>query len=215
MRIGILGSGLMGGKLGMIFARAGHQVVFSYARSERKLKRLARQAGRHALAGTPKEAAARADALLLAVHWSRVGDVLKQAGTLSGKVIVSCSLPMNADDTRLVVAHTSSGAEALARRVRQARVVSAFNTVPSEVLFDVFGAKRRARHRPSLLYCGNDQAAKDVASGLIRDVGFDPVDAGSLQVARYLEPFALAMAQVAYEGDDGPRLAYRLQRFGA
>ena len=52
MRIGILGSGLMGGKLGTIFARAGHDVVFSYARSEQKLKRLARQAGEHAQAGT-------------------------------------------------------------------------------------------------------------------------------------------------------------------
>lgn len=116
MRIGILGSGLMGGKLGTIFARAGHDVVFSYSHSERKLKRLAREAHGQARAGTPREAVLDADAVLLAVHWSRVNDVLKQAGDLSGKVIVSCSLPMNADDTRLVIAHTSSGAEALARR---------------------------------------------------------------------------------------------------
>ena len=71
MRIGILGSGLMGGKLGTLFARAGHEVVFSYARSQAKLKRLARIAGDNALAGTPAEAAQGADALLLAVHWSR------------------------------------------------------------------------------------------------------------------------------------------------
>src|ERR1041385_8963079 len=101
MRIGILGSGLMGGKLGTLFARAGHEVVFSYARSERKLKKLARDAGGHARAGTPREAAQEADALLLAVHWSRMDDVLSQAGDLSGKLIVSCSLPMNADDTAL------------------------------------------------------------------------------------------------------------------
>ena len=68
MRIGILGSGLMGGKLGTIFARAGHDVVFSYARSDRKLKRLAKEAGATASAGTPAEAAADAEALLLAVH---------------------------------------------------------------------------------------------------------------------------------------------------
>src|SRR2546422_7662832 len=117
MRIGILGSGLMGGKLGTLFARAGHEVVFSYARSQQKLKRLARDARGDARAGTPSEAAQEADALLLAVHWSRVDDVLNQAGDLSGKVIVSCSLPMNADDTDLVVAHTSSGAEALATKV--------------------------------------------------------------------------------------------------
>src|SRR2546426_3881134 len=135
MRIGILGSGLMGGKLGTIFARAGHQVVFSYARSEQKLRRLAREAGGNARHDAPAEAARDADALLLAVHWSRVDDVLKKAGDLSGKVIVTCSLPMNDDDTDLVIVHTSSGAEELAKKIPKARIVSAFSTVPSEVLF--------------------------------------------------------------------------------
>lgn len=204
----------MGGKLGTIFARAGHDLVFSYSRSERKLKRLAREAGKNARAGTPRDAALDADALLLAVHWSRVDDVLTQAGDLSGKVIITCSLPMSADDTRLVVAHTSSGAEALAKKVRKAEVVSAFSSVPSEVLFDVFDARRRTRRRPSLVYCGDDQDAKDVAASLIRDVGFEPVDSGPLRIARYLEPFSLAMAQLAYEGDGGPEIAYRIERFG-
>ncbi|HEY3178273.1 MAG TPA: NAD(P)-binding domain-containing protein [Casimicrobiaceae bacterium] len=214
MRVGILGSGLMGGKLGTIFARAGHEVLFSYARSDQKLKTLARNAKGNATHGTPREAALEADAVLLAVHWSRVDDVLKQAGDLSGKVIVNCSLPMNADDTKLVIAHTSSGAEALAKKVRKAEVVSAFSSVPSEVLFDVFDAKRRTRRRPSLMYCGDDQDAKDVAASLIRDVGFEPVDAGPLHIARYLEPFSLAMAQLAYEGNEGPEIAYRIERLG-
>src|SRR5207245_770863 len=205
MRVGILGSGLMGGKLGTIFARAGHDVVFSYARTSQKLKKLAREAKGKARAGTPAEAAEEADALLLAVHWSRVDDVLKQAGDVSGKVIVTCSLPMNADDTGLVIAHTSSGAEELAKKVPKARVVSAFNTVPSEVLFGVFEARRKAR-RPSLVYCGDDKKAKGVAVELIRDTGFDPVDAGPLRIARYTEPFALLVAQLAYEGDGGPEL---------
>src|SRR5205085_3585811 len=138
VQIGILGSGLMGGKLGTIFARAGHDVVFSYSHSQAKLERLAREAGQGARAGTPAEAAKDADALLLAVHWLRVDDVLKKAGDLAGKVIISCSLPMNADDTGLVVAHKSSGAEKLAKKIPKAPVVSAFNTVPSEVLFSVF-----------------------------------------------------------------------------
>ena len=214
MRIGILGSGLMGGKLGTIFAKAGHDVVFSYARNQRKLNRLARQAGRRALAGTPREAAEDADVLLLAVHWSRVNDVLKQAGDLSGKVLITCSLPMNASDTALVIAHTSSGAEALAKRMKRVKVISTFGTVPSEVLFDVFEAKRRTRRRPSLLYCGNNDEAKSVVAQLIRDVGFEPVDAGPLRIARYLEPFTLAMAQLAYEADDGPQVAYRIERYG-
>jgi hypothetical protein len=98
---------------------------------------------------------------------------------------------MNASDTALAVAHTSSGAEALAKKVRKAKVVSAFDTVPSEVLFDVFAAKRRTLRRPSLMYCGDDQNAKEVAATLIRDVGFDPVDSGPLRIARYLEPFSL------------------------
>ena len=212
MRVGILGSGLMGGKLGTIFARAGHDVVFSYARSEKKLKKLAQETKGKARAGTPRDAAQEADAVLLAVHWSRMDDVLMQAGDLSGKVVVSCSLPMNDDDTALVIAHTSSGAEELAKKIAQARFVSAFNTVPSEVFFDVYAAKRKAG-RPSLVYCGDDPKAKKVAVELIRDVGFDPVDAGPLRIARYTEPFALLVAQLAYEGKGGPELAYRFARF--
>jgi len=213
MRVGILGSGLMGGKLGTLFARAGHEVVFSYARSEKKLKKLAHEAKGGARAGTPGEAARESDVLLLAVHWSRVDDVLKQAGDLAGRVIVSCSLPMNAADTKLVIAHTSSGAEALAKKVPKSRVVSAFNTVPSEVLFGVFGARRKAP-RPSLVYCGDEPRSKGIAADLIRDVGFDPVDAGPLRIARCTEPFALLIAQLAYEGEGGPDLAYRFERFG-
>jgi predicted dinucleotide-binding enzyme len=213
MRIGILGSGLMGGKLGTIFARAGHEVVFSYARGLQKLKRLAREAGGTARSGTPREAAEGADALLLAVHWSRLDDVLDQAGDLSGRVVITCSLPMNADNSGLVVAHASSGAEELARRIPQAHVVSAFNTVPSEVLFGVFFAARRKATRPSLVYCGDDQHAKELTADLIKEVGFDPVDCGALRIARYTEPFALLIGEIAYEGKSGPEVAYRFERF--
>lgn len=211
MRVGVLGSGLMGGKLGTLWARAGHQVTFSYARSERKLERLAREAKHEARPGTPREAARRAEAVLIAVHWSRIDDLLDRAGDLSGKVLVTCSLPMNEDDTGLVLAHTSSGAEALAKKVRRAHVVSAFNTVPSEVLLDVFAGRRRAR-KPSLVYCGDEARSKKVAAALIRDVGFEPVDAGPLRIARYTEPFALLVARLAYEGKGGPKLAYRFER---
>ena len=209
VRVGILGSGLMGGKLGTLFARAGHDVVFSYARTKGKLARLARAAG--ARAGTPAEAA-DADAVLLAVHWSRVDDVLAQAGSLAETVVVTCSLPMNADDTDLVLAHRTSGAEALARKRPKARVVSAFGTVPSEVLFGVY-ERRKRKQRPSLLYCGDDPRARKVAVRLIGDVGFEPVDAGPLRMARNLEPFTLLIAQLAYEGKGGPELAYRFERY--
>ena len=214
MRVGILGSGLMGGKLGTLFARAGHEITFSYSRSQQKLKKLARDAGGNARAGTPAEAAREADTVLLAVHWDQVNDVLRQTGDLSGKIVVTCSLPMNTKNTGLVVAHASSGAEKLAKKVPKANVVSAFGTVPSEVLFDVFDARRRKASRPSLVYCGDDAAAKQTAARLIGDVGFDPVDAGPLRIARYLEPFTLLVAQLAYEGAGGSELAYRFMRFG-
>ncbi len=213
MRLGILGSGLMGAKLGAIFARAGHEVVFSYARSEDKLKKLAGDSGAKARAGTPQQAAQDADALLLAVHWSRIGDLLKQAGNLSGKVIVTCTLPMDADNTKLVIGTTTSGSEELAKMIPQARIVCAFNTVPSEVLFGVYASKAK-KPRPSLVYCGDDSKSKGVAARLIQDAGFDPVDAGPLRIARYTEPFALLMARLAYEGEEGPELAYRFERFG-
>ena len=213
MRVGILGSGLMGGKLGTLFARAGHEVVFSYARSKEKLDRLARDAGGHARAGTPREAAQGADALLLAVHWARIDDVLVQAGDLAGKVIVSCSLPLNAANTELILGHTTSGAEALAARVPGSDVVSAFNNIPSEVLFDVFEARGKAT-RPSMLYCGDKETGRNIAATLIRDVGFDPTDVGPLSSARYTEPLAMIIAQLAYEGTAGPELVYRFERFG-
>lgn len=219
MRLGILGSGRMGGKLGTIFARAGHDVVFSYSHSRAKLEKLARDAGGQARAGAPAEAAKDADALLLAVHWTRVDDVLKKAGDLSGKVIVSCSLPMHANDTGLVIANTSSGSEELAKKVPKAHVVSAFNTVPSEVLFSVFeragSGKREAgsANRPTVVYCGDNARAKKVAAQLISDVGFEPIDAGPLRIARYTEPFTLLVGQLAYEGDRGPAMAYRFEWF--
>src|SRR5271165_5777376 len=173
MRIGILGSGLMGGKLGSLFARAGHDVVFSYARSTDKLQRLAKEAGGRARAGSPREATQDAEALLLAVHWLRIDDVLKQAGDLSEKVIVTCSLPMDAGNSGLAIGHTSSGAEELAKKIPKAKVVCAFNTVPSEVFFGVYEARSKA-NRPSLVYCGDHAGSKKVAAELIRDVGFDP-----------------------------------------
>jgi predicted dinucleotide-binding enzyme len=91
-------------------------VVFSYSRSRQKLERLARDAGASAHVGIPADATQDADAVLLAVHWTRVDDVLAQAGTLSGKALLTCSLPMSKDDTHMVIGHTTSGAEVLAAK---------------------------------------------------------------------------------------------------
>jgi len=82
--------------------------------------------------------------------------------------------------------------------------------VPSEVLFRVYETKSKGR-RPSLVYCGDDEGSKAVAAELIRDVGFDPLDVGPLRIARYTEPFAQLVAELAYTGEDGPELAYRFE----
>ena len=107
----------------------------------------------------------------------------------------------------------TSGAEALAKKVPGAEVVSAINNIPSEVLFGVFEARGKATP-PSMVYCGDTQVGKDIAATLIRDVGFDPIDAGPLRNARYTEPLAVLVAHLANGGTEGPELAYRFERFG-
>jgi predicted dinucleotide-binding enzyme len=119
---------------------------------------------------------------------------------------------MNEENTGLVVGTTSSGAEELAKKLPEARVAAAFNTVPSEVFFPVHEAKRKS-NRPHVVYYGDDERAKEMAAALISDIGFEPLDAGPLRIARYAEPFALLVAQLAYEGTEGPELAYRFERF--
>jgi predicted dinucleotide-binding enzyme len=208
MKIGILGSGLMGGKLGVLFARAGHDVAFSYARHRDKLDDLARRAGAGARAGSVAEAVDGADVVLLAVHWSNIDDVLSRAGDLEKKTIVTCCVPLNASNSELVVGLKDSGAEQLARKVPEARVAAAFQTTPSDVFSEVFEA-RQSKPRPSCVYCGDDKKARAVAAKLIADVGFEPVDAGPLRIARYTEPFAMLTAQLAYGTGDGPDWAYR------
>jgi predicted dinucleotide-binding enzyme len=65
-----------------------------------------------------------------------------------------------------------------------------------------------------MLYCGDDALARDTAARLIRDVGFEPQDAGPLRIARFMEPFSLLIGQLAYEMPGGAALAYRFERFG-
>jgi 8-hydroxy-5-deazaflavin:NADPH oxidoreductase len=212
VKIGILGAGLMGAKLGTIWARAGHEIVFAYSRDARRLEALARDAGPSAHAGTPREAVERSEVLLLAVNWSQLDDVLAQAGDLAGKILVTCALPMGADNAGLLFAHTGSGAEELAKRLPKAHVVAAFGTVPSECFFGVYEARGRP-NPPSLVYYGDDDRAKAAAVTLIEDVGFEPIDLGPLRIARYAEPFTLMMGQLAYEGATGPEVAYRFEWF--
>lgn len=210
MKIGVLGSGLMGATLGSLWAQVGHEVVFSYSRSETKLQRLAQSVA--AKAAKPAEAVHGADAVLLAVHWSRIDDVLTQAGDLANQVVVNCCVPLDLDNHDLVVGTSSSGAEELARRLPAARLVCAFNTCPNEALGKVFAARDTPVPRPQLLYYGDDLGAKQVARQLICDIGYEPLDTGPLRSARFVEPFAMVTAELAYAQPGGPALVYRFQR---
>ena len=146
MRIGILGSGLMGGKLGTIFARAGHEVVFSYARSERKFARLAREArggtrGRGPRRGGAAVRRRRPARGSLVARRRRAAAGGRPAGQARRELLA-------ADERRRQRArrrphHVGRGG-AGQNKLRRSRVVAAFQTVPSEVLFGVYGGARRA-----------------------------------------------------------------------
>ena len=209
MRIAVLGSGNMGAALGRQFAAAGHAVTFSYSRDPAKLERLARQSGRRARAASVADAVRDADVLLLAVHWSRVSHVLRGAGGVRGKIVIDCTNPMTPADDALAVGHRVSGGELVARRARGARVVKAFNTVPAELLRAGAGV---LPEQPAVCYCGDDAAAKRVVAHLIRQIGFEPVDCGALAVARYLEPLALLIAELAYSQGRRPEVGVRILR---
>lgn len=210
MRIAVLGSGNMGGALGRLFGAAGHEVAYSYARKHEKLERLARATGPRARAAESIADAVRdADVVLLAVHWSRVPAVLRAAGRLRGTVLIDCTNPMNASDNALVVGLETSGGEVIARRTRGARVVKAFNTVPSELLRAGADA---LPEQPAVCCCGDDARAKRIVARLIREIGFEPVDCGPLSSARYLEPLALLVAELAYNHGRRPELGVRFMR---
>lgn len=210
MKIGILGSGLMGSKLGKLWASAGHEVMFSYSRNEQKLRSLAENT-ENATWGTVAGTAADCNVLLLAVHWSRIDDVLEQAGSLAGKIILNCCVPLDTQNRDLVVGTTTSGAEELAKRCPAAHWVSTFNTTPSEAFDSVFYAKDKSP-RPDVLYYGDDKIAKRIAVELIRDIGFEPRNAGPLRTARFCEPFAMITAELAYAQPGGPKLVYRFDK---
>jgi predicted dinucleotide-binding enzyme len=211
MRIAILGSGLMGSALGTAWARAGNAVVFSYSRDQAKLEQLARDAGSGATTSAPNEAVRGAEVVLVSVPWHRLDDALVVAGgpvALSGRIVVSCSLPMRPDDSDLAIGHDTSGAEQLAARLPAAHVIAAFNTIPSELIRPDLQQMPRDE-RPHVLIMGDAPTAKDVVARLAWDAGFTPVDAGGLRVCRWAEPFGLLVAQLAYTQELGPALGYR------
>lgn len=208
MKIGIIGSGNMGSGLGRIWAKKGHEVTFSYSRTQEKLAGLSALLP-NAKAGSPAEAA-QADVILLAVRWPDLPDALKQAGSLTGKIVIDCINPLKPDMSGLEIGYTTSAAEEIAKMAPEAKVVKAFNTAFAQIYEEpsrLFGSRRA-----SMLYCGDDAEAKAVVSKLIMDVGFDPIDCGPLTAARLLEPVAMLVITLGYGMKMGTNMALDLIR---
>lgn len=208
MNIAILGTGNMGSGLGKRWADAGHTVRFG-SRDPAKAKPLAESIGGKASAAGVAEAAQFGDAVLLAVPWRGVADTLAAAGSLRGKILIDCTNPMTDDYMALVVGHSSSGAEEIAKLAPGAKVVKAFNHVYAQILHSSpqFGAQNA-----TVFFCGDDAAAKQTVAELIEGIGFEPVDAGPLQNARYIEPLAELCVQMAYALGMGTDQAMKLIR---
>ncbi len=207
MKIAIIGAGNVGGTLGKGWAKAGHDIFFGVRDiDDPKLKELLVAAGPPAKASSVKEAAASADVVALTVPWSAAQDALKNAGNLSGKVLLDCTNPLKPDLSGLTHGFTTSGGEQVASWAPGARVVKIFNTTGAGNM-----ASPAYPGGPSvMLYCGDDPAAKKIAAQLASDLGFDPYDVGALKEARLLEPFALTWIHLAVFQKLGTNFAFRL-----
>jgi len=177
VRVGIIGSGRIGGNAGTLFARAGHEVMFSFSRDPEKLEALAAEAGGGASAGTPREAAEFGAVVLLSVPWGLVDEALEAAGgreVLGGKVLIDTTNQFGPAGVEEVPDGTSA-AEFNARR-SGGRLVKSYNTMTAG--FQAAAAGRTGPDRVAMFYAGEDAEAKRVVAGLIGDSGFEPVDVG-------------------------------------
>jgi predicted dinucleotide-binding enzyme len=178
------------------------------ARAPDPLQLLAASAGPNARAGSPAEAAQFGEVVVLAPPWPVVGDALQAAGSLADKILIDCTNPLKSDLSGLEIGHTTSAAEEVARRVAGARVVKAFNSIGAANMANpVFGSQRA-----TMFFCGDDAAAKSTVARLVEEIGFEPVDAGALAIARLLEPLAMLWIHLAYARGMGPDFAFKLIR---
>jgi 8-hydroxy-5-deazaflavin:NADPH oxidoreductase len=209
MKIGIIGSGHLGGTLGTRWAKTGHQVTFgSRDPGAPDMKQLLARAGSNAHAATLQDAAKSGDVLLLSTPWPATKEVVQALGDLTGKVLIDATNPLLPDLSALALGTTTSAAEQVASWARGAKVVKAFNTVGSNIMENpAFGADK-----PVLFFCGDDAGAKGKVKQLVDELGFEGVDAGPLTQARLLEPFALLWISLALKYGLGREIAFKLLR---
>lgn len=176
MKIGIIGSGHIGETLARHFAKVGHQVGLSNSRGPVSLAALVKSIGPNACAMTVPEAARFGEIVLLAVPW-RTPEALPPADLLAGKIVIDAMNPYSAQGEVMDIGDQNSS-EIVARRLPGARLVKAFNTM----YYHTLATETRAAgsSRLVLFVAGDDADAKAIVSRLIEQIGFMPVDTGSL-----------------------------------
>lgn len=209
MKIGIIGSGNVGGTLGTAWSRGGHDVFFSFRNPESpEAAALLARAGGAAKGGSLQQAVGESDVLLLATPWEAAQDAVSQIGDFGGKILIDATNPILPRLAGLALGTDTSGAEKISEWARGARVVKAFNTVGSNIMAD----SKFPQARPVLFYCGDDAEAKQVAGGLAGELGFEPIDAGPLRQARVLEPFAMLWISLALQQGFGRDIGFQFLR---
>ena len=208
-QIGFIGAGSVGGTLAGASVRAGHRVMLGVRDlNDAKVVALRAALGADAGIGTVAQAAAFGEIVVLATPWIGTRDALQKAGDLRGKVLIDCTNPLRGDLSGLEIGHLTSGGEQVAKWAAGARVVKMFNTTGANNLADPGYGGRGI----TMLYCGDDESAKDLAAQLATDIGFEPIDAGPLSEARLLEPLALLWIHLAMFRDQGRDIALTLLR---
>jgi 8-hydroxy-5-deazaflavin:NADPH oxidoreductase len=214
MKIGIIGSGNMGAALGKIWAKAGHNVIFSYSKDEDKLRQLAASAGETAKTGTPQEAVIHSDVILLAVGMTSLEEVVRAVGSLDGKIVITCVSGLQPDFTGQTIGLPTNLKISIAETIQQlaphAKVVEAFNITFAEIIAS--DSRQFGDDRPSVFYCGDDPEAKRVTADLVEECGYEAIDAGKITVARTLETLATAWVQFAVSSQMFPNLGFKALR---
>jgi predicted dinucleotide-binding enzyme len=182
LKIGIIGTGKIGGALARHWVKAGHEVFVS-SRHPEELQDLVKELGSRAHAGTPKEAAAFGQVILVSIPYGgmpQIGNDLR--AELAGKVILDTSNPVAGRDGAEAAEWQKKGAGiATAELLHNNRVVRAFNCIPAASLAN---EANRTPARLAIPIGGDDAQAIAVAERLVRDAGFDPVMIGSLAKTR-------------------------------
>ena len=184
MKIGILGAGHIGATAARLFARAGHEVALSNSRGPASLASLVEEINREAgaervHATAAQEAAAFGDVILLAVPW-RTKEAWPASGAVRGKIVIDAMNPYTATGGIMDLG-SSTSSEEVAQRLPGARLVMAFNTIYWEHLAGQARADLPLAKRRAIFLAGDDVEAKRVVSRLIEEIGFAPVDTGTLR----------------------------------